>query len=1544
MIGFRRRYPHDRNQQGRIVNPLLAQLFALAGALERAEGVAPEALDEVLRLLAACLVQQNPAAGAGSADPEFSQALNAAALAGAALAAEKIAAGVHLRFVREPYLATSTDPERPFQVAGPFFDEQAALVQFRFFESAPLRSVSLDVAIIFVEVHELLMRLPRDSVIDAALRIISIPAGTVWLRAERLVPGTAGYAALRVNGGTLQLDQPATIVAATGGVQVALGATWTLTLEPQAAPPADGDGSDANAMALLLPREFELRSDGSSRVTGPIGMTGFGSALNFDTPFGGAVSADQTIVYAYDVGATAWTIAGQRSVLLGLTGDCTVQAALWGLPLTQEPPETAGEAAHGGLIGFRFQGTVQSTLSDGDGRLPWVDPTLLASAQGFEWRSRRALASAQLAHLELDLWGPARSELDFGVGLTDLRFASFCDGADILTWSGGRLRNRWNLPRDASGAPFACDATVDAFSSVAEADGLRRVAVRVTQPIPAQGQAQTRLHGLALENLYLSVSPVRRLGFAASGPSLGELASGRAQLLFDVMLGEPMLPDPYAASWPPSDQFQLTEGALSVELRWQRDAAPALRVRLERGIRFPIQQDIADESDLRLGEQFRRHLQAQPEFLSLLDLSTRDHHFGVALEAIADSPPRIDEANRLSVELRHVRLLMQPQVHWEPVQVVTNPKTGQPLAEVLHSTSHGGQTLLGANAVKLVPVLPGHVSQEIAAVANGQRRAAALFSLPFGLRVAARMGMARKGTFPVPAITTDLHAPQFDAGMVAAQQLRLRATGGKRAGEALDPSRGMPGAIHQTAHVERSVNGLASVLPREIEGMLNSDAFIPLHAADLSGYGLSSFSRWRREAVPPQVDVPGLAQVHLDVMIGRTLCELIQVRSLLACCQSRVVRTIVMERRNSGRVLRFDSGWQAIDDGLFQRYVKVETGVLRALRNIRRIRILPQPLLVLNDKTPDRSVWQPVLFDADAEIDDVVAGGRDGLVPALDHAGYIQLEPAWDPRKTVQDVKEVPDAARLAALFKAVGGSMGGAVDCRIRLGGTLEMHLSSLQAGLAPDDNNLPGFAVAAYGSPSLPRAGQWSAVRIDGATSDVSPVDPRYGLPVVRRPGQACTFRDPADARLVRNRPAAEYGLLMSTPTSRVLFPKPSVDPAQPGRLRSAPPLMADPSCLVQGSGAFPRAALALQAKEPGLFDVSAANAWRLTQPDFTFVPPLPGVASGGGWDLQRHFVADAITGLVPPFKLQIDSAVPALPWQLLQPPDEFKLDIAPFGTLLTIQSNFKALSSGDAGLPSPTLLFGPALEALQEIVNALRAFIDLPFDVDVHVTAGQGPSPSFAVRLNLKFRIGDGPDGRIDIGIGKFYGEFELDGTFEAALSGKTHGRLSLVFQGDVQQGIIPPLLYAGGMFRFALEVSDGGKPVIELGLGTATSIGGDLIKGLLAVEATVKYGYMLIPESLKPGVMLGIDARAKLLAGLFALSFSADALARIERFNSKDKTVTIFADLRVAGSVQVAVFFKEHVDFRTQFEQRVPLAPLLIAAQVNPLVAVATTAVL
>jgi hypothetical protein len=207
-----------------------------------------------------------------------------------------------------------------------------------------------------------------------------------------------------------------------------------------------------------------------------------------------------------------------------------------------------------------------------------------------------------------------------------------------------------------------------------------------------------------------------------------------------------------------------------------------------------------------------------------------------------------------------------------------------------------------------------------------------------------------------------------------------------------------------------------------------------------------------------------------------------------------------------------------------------------------------------------------------------------------------------------------------------------------------------------------------------------------------------------------------------------------------------------------------------------------------------------------------------------------------------------------------------------------------------------------------------------------------------MHLDFRIGKSPEDRVDIGMGKFYGEFTVEGELQASLTGVNRALLSLDFKGDVQQGILPPLLYAGGLFRFSIELHDTGSPTIQLGLGVVFSIGGDLIPGLIAVEATVHYGYTLIPETLDPGALIGIDARAKLLDGLIGFSFGVEAMARIRR---KDQgIVTIWAQIRVAASVQIAFFLDEDIDFVTQFQQDIPMAALSLIPGVGLLPAAAS----
>jgi hypothetical protein len=345
-------------------------------------------------------------------------------------------------------------------------------------------------------------------------------------------------------------------------------------------------------------------------------------------------------------------------------------------------------------------------------------------------------------------------------------------------------------------------------------------------------------------------------------------------------------------------------------------------------------------------------------------------------------------------------------------------------------------------------------------------------------------------------------------------------------------------------------------------------------------------------------------------------------------------------------------------------------------------------------------------------------------------------------------------------------------------------------------------------------------------------------------------------------------------------------------------------------------------MQAAQTAEFKISPADAWRLANTAFDVAPPAPDLAKGGEWAVKRAFPSP------PKISSLIDSAIEAKPWDLGVTPNHINVNIDPFGTLFIIKTNYTAVAGGLPKLDKPSLDFGPTLNAVRDIVNSLKQFIDLGFHFDVDVVAGNGPSPSFIIIITLNFRIGGGPNERIEIGVGKFYGEFLVRGELEAALSGSPRGRLTSEFQGDVQMGIIPPLIYAGGLFRFAIEIRDLGRPRVELGVGVTASIGGDLIKGLLELEVTVKYGYTLIPETLQPGVLLGLEARAKLLGGLVGFSFAVQAMARIQRADPKN--VTIFADIRVVATVQIAWLIEEDIDMRTQFEQRIPLALAAIAS--------------
>jgi hypothetical protein len=1480
------------------MNPFIQQLLDLLNTLTPAPGTPTEAIRNLLRVQAAISILENPANALlppGDLDPIIAEAIRA----GAEQAAALTAAGKHLRLLTEnlPLGAAIADlPEHRTERIGPFSEPTGRLARFVTIESSSFVQVNLRLPAGAPEHQLLLMLIPPGATPSPDRRTWQIPAGSVWIQARFFVATTQNFVGVRCTGGILTFDQD---LISQGGFLLAPGTGWKLSLDLEQPPATAVGASDAEAIQIQLPTQLNISTSAPPGLVGDISLSGFGSDLHFTTS-GAPVFDSNQIAFPLQTAEPTWSISGNLSRTAQFFGEVAVNNAHWSLPICSTPITDLGEASHAGSLILSLGDGLTSTFAAQDGdTFRWFAATLACNAEQIEIQSLQPVSGASY---DLNVWGTSRTRLRFGAQpLTRLNFRSERGGMDEVAVLGGSCVNQWDLPRRADGKPFEFDGAINVFGLYTSPSSIS-LTLLATAPTP---QGFNDFAGFALENLYLLVRPPRRLTLNAGFDAGPAMPTGTAVVLFDVSVAVPTLPDPYASNITTSRRDTAVSRALRVTLPWVDSASPTLSAQLDSAVPFPapLVPLSADTDESILRKAFQDHIQSHDESLLLLDLSSREHLFGVAIESPTAKADIVD--NLLSVQLNHMRLLMQPQVQWEPVQIEPVVAGQAPFG---HSNSSGGPTLLGANSVKLVPTLPTSLSDEILEAIGAKSPAAALFSLPFGLRAMAQLDLVAPPHPPrpvfLPATDASLNEPVF-ADLTAARQVRLLAR--SRSSVQDDPSRVMPGMMRLLANMPNLAPGLNSVLPDDLKTNLNNSfaTGIPLHRADLSGYGLSSFSQWHQD-----VEGAGFSKVEFQVLNGRTAYEVIQFRSILYECGARVVRTIILERHNSGRVFRIDTGWVAIDAGEFKRPDAFQTGAVRSFKNIRRIRIADSDISL----DPATSVT-PVLFDADADIE----GAISGTVPIYDRPGYIQMTP-------VAVVQTEGERERILKLIFDKVHAIAGPIDCAVRVGATLEAQISSIVSDTALDDGNNLGFAVAIVGAPKLPRAGQWSFVRIDPFTNEPTPVDAHRGVPLVRNGVGAFKFREPSDTR--RTKPAIEYALLMATETSRALFKSAKIEPGQPGKLLfDSPPVFADPHSMVQSTGAFPRSNFALPLLEVPSFTISLDDHWRIDNSVFTLAnKPLPGFMQGGGWGLTRDYDLALHDGQpnVEKIILGIDSAVPA-PFNVAVPPSLLNLKLPdPLGQVIQIKSQYATVSGGLSKLADPTLLFAGALQDLTDTLDSLSHLVGLPFHFDVSITAGSGASPSFVVHMGLLFRIGDGPDGRVEIGLGKFYGQFTVKGELEAALTGIERALLFIEFQGDIQQGIFPPLLYAGGLFRFSVELRETGGPLIQLTLGIVISIGGDLIPGLLSVEGTIKYGYSLVPETLQPGILVGIEARAKLLLGLIGFSFSAEVLARIRRNNVA--TVTIFATIHIAATVHIAIFFDEDVDFETQFHQDIPLAAL------------------
>ena len=153
-----------------------------------------------------------------------------------------------------------------------------------------------------------------------------------------------------------------------------------------------------------------------------------------------------------------------------------------------------------------------------------------------------------------------------------------------------------------------------------------------------------------------------------------------------------------------------------------------------------------------------------------------------------------------------------------------------------------------------------------------------------------------------------------------------------------------------------------------------------------------------------------------------------------------------------------------------------------------------------------------VRFDCNVDIEGVVTGGTARGVPSRQQLGFVQLT---DPPH--RGLLAQTQYQELVAAFP----TMGGAVSCVIKIGTAgPQMRVTRVGVGTATGPV-IPEFAMAAYGSPVFPAGGQWSFIQQNTADESVQPVDPNFGVPLIRRgaapappsPGSPYRFADPQD-----------------------------------------------------------------------------------------------------------------------------------------------------------------------------------------------------------------------------------------------------------------------------------------------------------------------------------------------------------------------------------------------------------------------------------------------
>jgi hypothetical protein len=978
--------------------------------------------------------------------------------------------------------------------------------------------------------------------------------------------------------------------------------------------------------------------------------------------------------------------------------------------------------------------------------------------------------------------------------------------------------------------------------------------------------------------------------------------------------------------------------------------------------------EIDKQSLEKLREQFDETLGSVREQLFLLDVSGNADQMGVGIGFAFRGDNRDNPVNRsdaFPVRIRgldlvtsgqNVRIFTVPGVQWEPVRTIQNPKVKPfPFPSPFLTDDDGGPTLIGVNTVSLVPIAPRPVLEQLVTEFNTEtdnKRVAALFTLPFGMTAVARLKKVNfeqidDDILKLRGSELALNQPKFpDHKLTGGLQLSATATINPLFKEFIEESPYLEGATIQLRNGVNDAgvplvddNGVPlSILGPAVDAIFNQEfgpngknPRVPVTRIDFSGYGSSVFSDW----VNPSVEPPGTVKVRFDVMVGRTSYEVIQVKTVLFPCCAVNVRTITIQRTNSGGIVRSDSAWQPVTPGLYKYPgLTFHPGIIKGYFNIRNIRDTAQIFKIGTE--PDNVLeLAAVYFDADIQIDDVVRGANNGLVSSPNQLGFVLLR--------LPKNQNFMMPSQFAELLKN-HGPLGGPVDCLVDVGKSGQhMRVTRVDFSTALTTGNNPVFVGAARGSLVLPSDGAWSLTRqITRKTDEHQALDSNFGLPLISE-GDASIVLNPAHNNPNPLRfadpvdlfnsfiPASEYGLLFSTDTQRLLFLRPKIERGSRQITSTERPLLADMYALMTALGIFPKASNCIPVPTNNYqLEIQNGGGFKLSLPfsdnKFTVTPFTRNLKNSPPTRTYTEYADDR--GRPTEIAININSlATPS--WSIKMSPVSVVLDFEPFEKLMRIVGTIEAQNGIRTQLSNPSVVYGSVLSPAQEVITILKDFgLPAPMLVSMAYSGADNAKYSFNTRLGFSKE-------KIDTGFGKL--DLMFEGKFKIGLeSGPAFDRSNVEFSvkvsGAMQQPIIPKILFAGGLLELEIGISEDigkQKSSITLVAGAVASLGGkDVIPKVLKLEATVKRGYFLAFEdkTLKPGVLLGIEGQFGLLGiedqgTLIGIGFEAEAKGSVARIS--DDTVNLKAELTIAFSICVAWVFEIEEELETEYNEDLPL---------------------